>query len=327
MNGEMVRNRGLGAERRMGGERLGRELARKLGSLANRLVAGAMNAVASAVDAVTEVKESFNSVSAKANSKEGHERLVKDCGYYDREKFSLMGREGVRQIEDSSYVNESAGVFGIFDGAGGEGGPGSGGVASRVAKESFAQLIREQKVNSPADLAGMLNLASREVGKRTDGITTATVAKIVEEKGRKYLYYASVGDSRLYIVHKGDKTRKGWATQVTRDEGERNMIANWLGREAEPVRRGRHGKPEIAFRENATQIGKVEIRKGDKIVLCSDGITGDVNRRMEDGRNELMGADELASIVNNAGHVQMAARALVENARKKDDRSAIVVEV
>lgn len=326
MNGEMVSNRGGRYERETGKERISRELARKLGGLANKLVAGAKEAVMG----VREVAQNLvnNSVNSRANRKESGERLIKDCGFYDREKYSLQGREGVREIEDSSYINEEDGVFGIFDGAGGVGEPGSGGRASRIAKESFSNSVKEGGVRSPADLANYLTLASREIGKRTEGITTATVAKIVKrEDGHKYLYYASVGDSRLYVVHKDDETHESWAKQVTRDEGERNLIANWLGREDEPVKYDKHGRASVSIRENVTQVGWIRLHEGDKIVLCSDGITGDVNRRMEDGRNELMWEGELASIVNRAGHVQMAARALVEQARKKDDRSAIVVEV
>ena len=326
MNGEMIGNHGGNYERESGRERISRELARKLGGLANKLVAGVKGAAIGIKEVAQDIVNS--SVNSRANRKENGERLIKDCGFYDREKYSLQGREGVRVIEDTSYINKKDGVFGIFDGAGGVGEPGSGGRASRIAKESFANSVKENQVNSPADLAKYLTVASREIGKRTEGITTATVAKIVEkEDGHKYLYYASVGDSRLYVVHKGDKQNKGWAQQVTRDEGERNLIANWLGREDEPVRLDRNGRARVSARENVTQVGWIRLHEGDKIVLCSDGITGDVNRRMEDGRNELMGADELASIVNQAGHVQSAARALVEQARKKDDRSAIVVEV
>ena len=291
------------SERQSNKETIARRLARKLGSLANEL-------------------------SMRMNREKSGERLIKDYGIYDREKDSLQGLRSTRKSEDASYANSGEGVFGIFDGAGGVGEPGAGGMASKIAKESFARSIENGEIRSPEDLARYLNLASREVGRQTEGITTATVAKIVKEKdGRKYLYYASAGDSRIYVVHKGNIIKKGWAEQVTVDEGVRNEISNWLGRENRPIAHDEAGNAIAYVKQNVTQTGRILIRPGDKIVLCSDGITGDVNRRMEDGRNELMGEDELASIVNRAGHVQSAARALVEQARKKDDRSAIVVEV
>ena len=320
MNGEKNRYSDARNERGTGHEKISRGLAHKLGGLANRLVAGAK-------DAIADAQDDISGIALKANQKEEHERVIKDCGFYDREKYSLMGREGEREIEDASYINERDGVFGVFDGAGGVGEPGSGGIASKVARESFRKQVESKKVASPGDLADFLKLASRDVAKRTEGITTATVAKIVNEGGQKFLYFAQVGDSRLYIIHRGGKHSKGWTEQVTRDEGERNMVANWLGREDEPPRRDKGGNLIVDTRQNVSQIGRVPVNDGDKIVICSDGITGDVNRTMEDGRNELMGPEELGEIVNRAGHVQMAARALVEQARKKDDRSAIVVEV
>ena len=320
MNGKKSNKQKSRHEYEKGSEGVSRGLARKLGGLANRLM-GSAEAV------ITEAQDIITNVSSKVNRRGERERIVKDCGYYDIEKYSLFGREGERMTEDASYINEQEGIFGIFDGAGGVGKPGSGRIASRTARDSFKNQVENKKISSYSDLIDFLNKASRDVGRKTEGITTATVAKIVEEKGRKYLYYAQAGDSRLYVVHKGDKTHKGWAEQITRDEGKRNLIANWLGRDDRPVELDKNGQMNVYIREKVTQAGRIPISNGDRIVICSDGVTGDINRQMEDGRNELMGINEVARIVNRAEYAQTAARALVEQARKKDDRSAIVVEV
>ena len=54
-------------------------------------------------------------------------------------------------------------------------------------------------------------------------------------------------------------------------------------------------------------------------MICSDGITGDVDA-------ELMSEQEVGNIVSGVD-TAYAAQALAHNARKVDDRTAIVVEV
>lgn len=112
--------------------------------------------------------------------------------------------------------------------------------------------------------------------------------------------YAMVGDSRLYVVHKD-----GSVEQVTKDEGYENVITNALGN---PVGPG-EGRTQ--------QFGEFDIHDGDRFVLCSDGITGDKG-------TDLMSNEELGRIVMSSRSAREASLNLVNNARKKDDRTAIV---
>src|SRR5205085_721899 len=102
--------------------------------------------------------------------------------------------------------------------------------------------------------------------------TTATVAGLLGDM----LYVAQVGDSRAYLI------RNGVAKQITKDQslmqklieaGElteeeaehserRNIILQALG-------------PEPSVKVDLTYQ---ELRKGDTLVLCSDGLSGQVNR-------------------------------------------------
>ena len=66
------------------------------------------------------------------------------------------------------------------------------------------------------------------------------------------------------------------------------------------------------------QFGEVKLKRGDKIVLCSDGITGDKG-------SDLMSNDEVASIVSRSANSEDASRNLVAGARKVDDRTALVI--
>ena len=146
------------------------------------------------------------------------------------------------------------------------------------------------------------NAANERVTNNPDaGLSTAVLAKIIDRNGRKMLAYASVGDSRLYIVDKN-----GEARQITRDEGEGRYIYNAIGMQTNPGE------------SRTTQMGEVDLHRGDKIVLCSDGITGDYG-------DDLMSPRELGFIVSHSDGSMEASKSLLANARKRDDRTAIVI--
>ena len=240
-----------------------------------------------------------------------HERLVKAGSYYQISR--AQARNGMRaemgqrlpndmNCEDSSFVDEEDGFFGIFDGAGGHEG---GRRASNIGAETIADLMSKNgEPKTPDELADWLDEASRRiVNDSAAGYSTGTLAKVIKRQdGGKGVIYAQVGDSRLYIVDK-----YGRATLVTKDEGYENVVTNALGNQKSS------GKVCV-------QAGYRELNDGDKLVLCSDGITGDKG-------TDLMSEDELGQTVMNAGGTAYAAQALVHQARKNDDRTAIVAEV
>ena len=200
--------------------------------------------------------------------------------------------------EDSMFIRPDQQMFGVFDGAGGEAG-------GRNASMLTASVVREYSdryaINSGSSLAYILNMANERVAKNPNtGLSTAVLAKVVNQNGYLRLAYASVGDSRIYIVDKN-----GNARQITRDEGEGKFISNAIGIEAEPGQ------------SRTEQFGDVDLRKGDRVVLCSDGITGDYG-------NDLMSERELGFIVSHSRDSLDASKNLVANARKMDDRTAVV---
>ncbi len=91
---------------------------------------------------------------------------------------------------------------------------------------------------------------------------------------------------------------------ITHDEGVGKYISNGIGIKNGP-------------KAPAKQYGEVHLQPGDKIVLCSDGITGDYG-------DDLMSDAELAYLVNSSRTAVEASRKLVSQARKKDDRTAVV---
>lgn len=203
--------------------------------------------------------------------------------------------------EDSELVRSDTMLFGVFDGAGGVQG---GREASQTASEIVSRMSDRMPVESGKDLAWLMNMANMAVEESPNaGVTTGVVVKVLERDGRKQLAYASVGDSRIYIVD-----QQGRARLITEDEGEGNVISNALGMRKVSGRTMR-----------VEQFGEVELESGDRVVLCSDGITGDYG-------DDLMSEEELGGIVGRSRNASDAARNLVAGARKYDDRTALVFE-
>ena len=246
---------------------------------------------------------------AKAPEREqNHEQLIKGGSYYQisraQAKQGMRAEMGQRlpsdaNCEDSSFIDPDSGFFGVFDGAGGHEG---GRLASEIGASTIADLsMRNGEPKTPDDLAKWLGEAGARIrANSAAGVTTGTLAKVIKRPdGGKAVIYAHVGDSRLYIVHPD-----GRSELVTKDEGFERYITNALGQGNEKV----------------NQAGYRELSDGDRIVLCSDGITGDKG-------TDLMSESELGRTVVGAGDTAYAAQALVHQARKNDDRTAIVAEV
>lgn len=262
--------------------------------------------VAEAKDDDWQVPESF--LVRNTEREQSHERLIKAGSYYQISRAQAGSGERANMgemlqhdpsCEDSSFVDPDNGFFGVFDGAGGHVG---GARASSIGAETMADMMqRNGEPKTPDDLANWLDEASNRIkNEPSAGYSTATLAKVINRPdGKKGLMYASVGDSRLYIIHPN-----GRAELVTKDEGFENKITNALGYNTDRVCR---------------QAGYRELNSGDKIMLCSDGITGDKG-------TDLMSEDEVGATVM-AVDTSLAAQALVHRARKRDDRTAIVAEV
>ncbi|MBR2855699.1 SpoIIE family protein phosphatase [Candidatus Saccharibacteria bacterium] len=257
-----------------------------------------------------KVKEKVGSTNekrgAKKNEERNRERLYLKIGARRlarnqvRAGMAAMGEVVVDDsCEDSLLAEPNEQFFGVFDGMGGERG---GREASRLAARLTSDYNRQiGGAKSERDLADILNQVNQEVRDTPNaGGSTATIAKINNENGRKTLLWASVGDSRLYIVN-----GQGGARQISRDEGEGRQIWNALG------------GPEKD--ECVRQTGTIALNKGDRVVLCSDGITGDFGE-------QLMSERELGLIVARAKTPDEAAGWLMASARKIDDRTVIVIE-
>ncbi len=203
--------------------------------------------------------------------------------------------------QDSYYINKESGVFAVFDGVGGSE---FGMTASRVCRDTMPS----RNINNTNDILSTLaaintnvcNACGNGINTPPRGATTATIIKLSED--HRTLSCASLGDSRAYLI------RNGQAELLTKDDGEGNKISKFIGDPTFHI--GKVSQENIITRS---------VMPGDRILLCTDGITGDY-------APDLMSNETIANVVSK-NTPENAATFLTQIATKTDDRTAIVIEV
>ncbi len=222
----------------------------------------------------------------------------------------------VRETNEDSVFPKADGqgpgptVIAIADGMGGAV---AGEVASRLAIE--AATTADDGLGARARVAGG-NRAVVEATARDAalyGMGTTLTLGIFHPDGT--LELAHVGDSRAYLW------RGGHLDQITTDH---TVVAEMVARgsitaaEAE-VHHSRHlltrviGMPDIAIDDH-----ELALRAGDRIMLCSDGLTG------------MVSDDRIADLLGNAADASEGAWSLVEAANAAgglDNTTVAVVDV
>ena len=222
---------------------------------------------------------------------------------------------GYWEPEDDGQFLRKGRVAVVADGMGGyEGGQ----EASRLAVETLVAVYRDFGGDDPQQaLVKALQAAHEQIRQysfahpelRGMG-TTCTAAAIVHDA----LYYAHVGDTRLYLI------RDGQITKVTRDHSyvgrlveagmispeeaethpQRNILTAALGTNADFIMDSR-GQPE-------------PLRAEDVLLICSDGLWGQVRDA------EILGAVENKS-------AEQAGRELIKLARERGGPDNITVSI
>ena len=190
---------------------------------------------------------------------------------------------GLRLSEEGVHGYAVAGRELLFMVADGMGGAAAGEIASAMAVETvFRESLERWRASGehdPAAFARALRQAAEEANQRIHvraaedpelrGMgTTATIAGLLGDS----LYLAQVGDSRAYLV------RDGHALQITKDQSllQRLIDAGDMTEE-EAERSGRRNIILQALGPDARvtiDLTHQEIRRGDVLILCSDGLSG-----------------------------------------------------
>ncbi len=279
--------------------------------------------------------------------------------------YSIPCERHPSRNEDSFLIEHEGGLVAVFDGVGGSA---AGEIASQTARRAsrrrWYQELHDIQKGAPlkkgiisceaADycevLKRLVETADEQV--RTTGAseagtddlaTTVAMAMLCQhtESNAYTLYYAHVGDSRIYLLHENEPLKR-----LTIDDGllgrlvESQMIEEEDARRIDQAMRSEElSEVEFSYfrlRGGITQalggpvpptihLNQIPIAIGDRILLCTDGI------------HDNLTDSEIETILRNSSR-EAAARALVEHSlsrsreerhvtvrAKPDDMSAIVI--
>lgn len=176
--------------------------------------------------------------------------------------------------EDSMIVDPRLGLYVVLDGMGGAN---AGDVASQTARDAIASFVAQNRGGEPKQLleaaiqfgcAAVFNAA--QASREHHGMGTTCVACLVVDP--KLVVIGHVGDSRAYLLRHGrlqSLTRDHTIVEelvdrgvLGADEAERHPYKNVLSRNL-------GARPETRV-----DILELEIKPGDRLLLCSDGLYG-----------------------------------------------------
>jgi protein phosphatase len=229
--------------------------------------------------------------------------------------LSDVGRVRDHNEDSCGEFEDAAGqrLLVVADGMGGHKG---GATASRVAVETIGEVFRQSRSDPPTTLQEALVTANRRVhelsGQNPElrGMGTTAVMVMIDASGRGWV--AHVGDSRAYRV------RNGKIEPLTADHsvvGE--MLRQGLISEADAAVHPRRNEilrsvgVESSVRPD---VASVDLADGDRIVLCSDGLSG------------VMSAEEIAAVVQREPPRE-AVGTLIDAANQRGAPDNVTVQV
>jgi PPM family protein phosphatase len=226
----------------------------------------------------------------------------------------------VREGNEDAYLNDAP-LFAVADGMGGHQG---GEVASRLALETLEVLFKHGR----GTLADQVREANRAVFERSGrdaavaGMGT-TLTAAVAEAGR--LRLAHVGDSRAYLLRDGELRRLTEDHTLVQRMVERGEISEQEA-DVHPHRsvltRALGTEPDVQIDE-----GVLDAQDGDRILLCSDGLTGmvaddEIERILRDAFEPRDAVRELVRAANAAGGVDNITVVVLDLSLEDSERGA-----
>lgn len=215
----------------------------------------------------------------------------------------------VRRHNEDSLLAQSP-VFLVADGMGGYA---AGDVASQIVVDEFAA---PSELQIDADwVVNRFRSADQRIRELGGGGTTVAGVAIAEQNGAPYWLAFNLGDSRVYLSQAGEVHQISvdhsvvqelvdageLAAEDARSHPQRHIITKAVGAADSP-------DPDFWL---------IPAGVGDRVLLCSDGLTTEVN------------ADEIEHLLLTIGSPQRLADLLVEcalNAGGRDNVTAVVVD-
>jgi PPM family protein phosphatase len=227
-------------------------------------------------------------------------------------------QRGVMEPERDIPLGSRGMVLGVCDGMGGAA---AGEVASQLAVDIIFQKMATGDVPSTHDdlasrlvqaieAAGLRIFSEAKLDRTRRGMgTTSTVASLLDD----HLFIGQVGDSRAYIL-RGDKL-----VQVTRDQSLVNQLieAGQLTEEEAETFEHNNIILQALGTSDSVQVDLtfVELKRGDTLLLCSDGLSGMV-------RNE-----EIREVLRSVDDPQEACKVLIDRANQAGGHDNVTVVI
>lgn len=228
----------------------------------------------------------------------------------------------LRTNNEDSFFAEGGPFFAVCDGVGGQR---AGEVASRIAvntigdylkrpKESFIGELDKRYSDRANRIASAIRLANKAIydsassNPAWQGMVTTVVAAGIEGGT---LSIAHVGDSRIYLV------RAGAIVQLTEDHTivAEQVRGGLIGAEEAKSSKVRHMvtralglAPEVEV-----DVEDVPLMDGDRVILCTDGLT------------EMVSEDDILRTVSSDEGPERACKALVDAANENGGKDNITV--
>ena len=209
----------------------------------------------------------------------------------------------VRQRNEDRFYAQGPLLI-VADGMGGYTG---GEYASTMVVDTIAEVVNEATEMSADVLQNAILQANRMVYEKSQSYkelegmgTTAVVAYVQEDT----LYWAHVGDSRLYIYGSEGLRR------VTKDHSMvQQLVEAGTINEEEVINHPKRNMLTRAIGVYETvevDTGVVEVHQNDRILLCSDGLSGYIEESkielvLSEENNESRALEDLVHLVYDAG--------------------------
>jgi PPM family protein phosphatase len=203
---------------------------------------------------------------------------------------------GLLEANRAGVVGKHGSLFAVCDGMGGAA---AGEIASQLAVDILYERMADGLEDAPSlsrdelarrlvhsiEAAGLRIFHEAKVDRTRRGMgTTVTAAALVDD----HLFFAQVGDSRAYVL------RNDHLVQLTRDQSLVNQLIEAGQLTEEEAETFEHNNIILQALGTADTVQVdltfCELRRGDTLLLCSDGLSGMV--RFEDIREVLLSTPE-----------------------------------
>jgi protein phosphatase len=222
---------------------------------------------------------------------------------------------GLKRAANEDSLLTAAPVFLVADGMGGHE---AGEIASGICVRTLAgipQLATGERSVTAAVLQQYLLRADSSIREATGARagTTLTGAVVVEQMGMPYWLVLNIGDSRTY------RLSQGHFDQISVDHSEVQELVD--AGEITPEQAVVHPRRHVVTRalgtgdETEADYWLLPVEEGDRILVCSDGLTGELTD------------DHIFRILSTVAHPQDAVDALIQAALRSGGRDNVTVIV